>query len=90
MSLWTESKKVAAEENDVKPISTETGNSTEAKSPQQQVDKSGKPLKSLLKRPSTDGAISIVKTTSGPFIVEPLKPKNNKRTRLSFGSPLAE
>jgi len=89
MSLWTESKKVAAEEDDVKPISAETGNSTEAKSPQQ-FDKSGKPLKSLLKRPSTDGAITIVKTTSGPFIVEPLKPKNSKRTRLSFGSPLAE
>ena len=77
MSLWTGSQKIPAEESDVKPITDEVPN--ESRTP------NGTKLKSLLKRASTDNEISIVMSTSGPFIVEPLKKRYEKRPRLTFG-----
>jgi hypothetical protein len=69
---------------DVKPLTIQShkssGVSVELSSP----DKNDPlKLKSLLKRKIGNKAV-IVKTTSGPFIAEPIKIRDDKRPRLTF------
>lgn len=83
LSLWTEKCPDPSSQPDIKPDSLELRNSTSKLSVE--LPKQGKtapPLKSLLKR--TKKKLAIVKTSSGPFIAEPIKVRNDKRLRLTF------
>lgn len=82
LSLWTEKGINKNQEPDVKPEVTESSISA----PKVVVEKSNhdrpKSLKPLLKRPANKSI--LVKTSSGPFIAEPVKQRDDKRTRLTF------
>lgn len=76
-------------QKDVKPLSAEARSSSlklpiELSNP----EKASPELKSLLKRKSVDKKTAIVKTTSGPFIAEPMKVRDDKRPRLTFKEKL--
>jgi len=88
MALWTGSTENDSEGPDVKPI-TVADSPTKPKavaSVKPNQNNNTRPLKSLLKRASTE-AIEVVKSSSGPFIAEPrVKERSEKRPRLTFNN----
>ena len=85
LSLWTEKSSNMSLQPDVKPLSLEARNrssklSIETSSPNKKVPA----LKSLLKRTNSNKRAAIVKTSSGPFIAEPITIRNDKKPRLTF------
>lgn len=85
MSIWT-GNEGKMDEQDVKPITiADTPKKSKAASTTKsnQNNNNSRPLKSLLKRASTE-AIVVVKSSSGTFICEPRKERNEKRPRLTF------
>ena len=87
MALWTGSTENDSEGPDVKPI-TGADSPTKAKavaSVKPNQNNNTRPLKSLLKRASTE-AIVVVKSSSGPFIAERVKERSEKRPRLTFNN----
>lgn len=83
LSLWTEKSTDPSSQPDIKPVGLELRNSvTKLSVEASKQDKSTPPLKSLLKR--TKKKLAVVKTSSGPFIAEPIKVRNDKRPRLTF------
>uniref|UniRef100_A0A0N8DXS6 p21-activated protein kinase-interacting protein n=1 Tax=Daphnia magna TaxID=35525 RepID=A0A0N8DXS6_9CRUS len=89
LSVWTEKNPSLSVQKDVKPLSAEARSSSsklpiELSNP----EKASPELKSLLKRKSVDKKTAIVKTTSGPFIAEPMKVRDDKRPRLTFKEKL--
>ncbi|XP_046460278.1 p21-activated protein kinase-interacting protein 1-like [Daphnia pulex] len=84
LSLWTEKNSNPSMQKDVKPLTIQSHNSSGVSVELSSPDKNDPlKLKSLLKRKIGNKAV-IVKTTSGPFIAEPIKIRDDKRPRLTF------
>lgn len=83
LSLWTEKRPDPSIHPDVKPENLELRN--DSSKLLVEISKTSKPtpqLKSLLK--TTREKATVIKTSSGPFIAEPFKVRNEKRARLTF------
>ena len=75
-----------ASQNDIKPLNilTHSNNSKLSVEISDSNKMDAPKLKSLLKRKTGDEKAVIVQTTSGPFIAEPIKIRDDKRPRLTF------
>ena len=80
--MWTEKEPIKNQGLDVKPVLAVSNSS----SPKLVVETFNhdrpKNLKPLLKRPASNSV--MVKTSSGPFIAEPIKERDHRRPRLTF------